>query len=106
MIALRTCSLQRTGVADDRFRPILDGSFGVLGTPPPEDRTLRTAIDIPFGVIREGALAELGRMPLPVGQRHIGANAARFQLDIMGVPGLIVARTDAEAASLLDSAAD
>ena len=27
-------------------------------------------------------------------------NAARFQLDIMGVPGIIVARTDAEAASL------
>ena len=33
-------------------------------------------------------------------------NAARFQLDIMGVAGIIVARTDAEAASLLDSAAD
>ena len=33
-------------------------------------------------------------------------NAARFQLDVMGVPGIIVARTDAEAASLLDSAAD
>ena len=33
-------------------------------------------------------------------------NAARFQLDIMGVPGIIVARTDAEAASLLESRAD
>ncbi|MEQ8718846.1 MAG: isocitrate lyase/phosphoenolpyruvate mutase family protein, partial [Acidimicrobiales bacterium] len=33
-------------------------------------------------------------------------NAARFQLDIMGVPGIIVARTDAEAATLLESAAD
>src|SRR5262245_13690165 len=33
-------------------------------------------------------------------------NAARFQLDIMGVPGLIVARTDAEAANLLDGAGD
>ena len=33
-------------------------------------------------------------------------NAARFQLDVMGVAGIIVARTDAEAASLLDSAAD
>lgn len=30
-------------------------------------------------------------------------NAARFQLDIMGVPGIIVARTDAEAATLLES---
>ncbi len=33
-------------------------------------------------------------------------NAARFQLDIMKVPGIIVARTDAEAASLLDGCAD
>jgi isocitrate lyase len=33
-------------------------------------------------------------------------NAARFQLDVMGVPGIIVARTDAEAASLLDSRSD
>lgn len=33
-------------------------------------------------------------------------NAARFQLDIMRVPGIIVARTDAEAANLLDSRAD
>ncbi|MEP0774342.1 MAG: isocitrate lyase family protein [Acidobacteriota bacterium] len=33
-------------------------------------------------------------------------NAARFQLDVMGVPGIIVARTDAEAANLLDSRAD
>src|SRR6266545_4608193 len=28
-------------------------------------------------------------------------NAARFQLDVMGVPGIIVARTDAEAANLI-----
>ncbi len=33
-------------------------------------------------------------------------NAARFQLDIMKVPGIIVARTDAEAANLLDGCAD
>jgi isocitrate lyase len=33
-------------------------------------------------------------------------NAARFQLDIMGVPGIIVARTDAEAANLLDNRGD
>ena len=33
-------------------------------------------------------------------------NAARLQLDIMRVPGIIVARTDAEAASLLDGCAD
>jgi isocitrate lyase len=33
-------------------------------------------------------------------------NAARFQLDIMNVPGIIVARTDAEAATLLDGRGD
>jgi isocitrate lyase len=33
-------------------------------------------------------------------------NAARFQLDVMGVPGIIVARTDAESASLIDSRSD
>ena len=33
-------------------------------------------------------------------------NAARFQLDVMKVPGLIVARTDAEAANLLESRGD
>ncbi len=33
-------------------------------------------------------------------------NAARFQLDIMKVPGIIVARTDAEAATLIDTIAD
>lgn len=33
-------------------------------------------------------------------------NAARFQLDLMAVPGIIVARTDAEAANLLDGRSD
>ncbi len=33
-------------------------------------------------------------------------NAARFQLDTMRVPGIIVARTDAEAATLLDTNSD
>ncbi|MCC7418625.1 MAG: isocitrate lyase/phosphoenolpyruvate mutase family protein [Acidobacteria bacterium] len=33
-------------------------------------------------------------------------NAARFQLDVMGVPGIIVARTDAEAANLLEACDD
>lgn len=33
-------------------------------------------------------------------------SAARFQLDIMGVEGIIVARTDAEAANLLDNCRD
>jgi isocitrate lyase len=32
--------------------------------------------------------------------------AARFQLDVMGVPGIVVARTDAESATLLDGRSD
>lgn len=33
-------------------------------------------------------------------------NAARFQLDVMKVPGIIVARTDAEAATLIEGRGD
>jgi isocitrate lyase len=33
-------------------------------------------------------------------------NAARFQLDVMGVPGLVVARTDAESATFLEGRSD
>jgi isocitrate lyase len=33
-------------------------------------------------------------------------SAARFQLDLMGVPGILVARTDAESATLLDGRSD
>jgi isocitrate/methylisocitrate lyase len=33
-------------------------------------------------------------------------NAARFQLDVMGVPGIVVARTDAEAANLIEGRDD
>lgn len=33
-------------------------------------------------------------------------NSARFQLDLMGVPGIIVARTDAEAATYIDGRGD
>jgi isocitrate lyase len=39
-------------------------------------------------------------------EQHLRLNAARLQLDVMGVPGLIVARTDAEAATLLDDISD
>src|SRR6266852_7287834 len=44
---------------------------------------------------------------LVAGDEHIRRlNAARLQLDIMRVPGIIVARTDAEAANLLESTTD
>lgn len=47
-----------------------------------------------------------GKVLVPVDEQIKRLNAARFQLDIMGVGGLIVARTDAEAANLLDGCGD
>lgn len=43
-----------------------------------------------------------GKVLVPQDEQIKRLNAARFQLDLMGVPGIIVARTDAEAANLLD----
>ena len=47
-----------------------------------------------------------GKVLVPVDEQIKRLNTARFQLDIMEVPGLIVARTDAESATLLESIAD
>ncbi len=47
-----------------------------------------------------------GKVLVPSDEQIKRLNAARFQLDVMGVAGIIVARTDAEAANLLDSRAD
>ncbi len=47
-----------------------------------------------------------GKVLVPQDEQNKRLNAARFQLDVMGVPGIIVARTDAEAANLLDGVGD
>src|SRR6201991_2844573 len=47
-----------------------------------------------------------GKVLVPSDEQIKRLNTASFQLDIMRVPGIIVARTDAEAANLLDSRAD
>ena len=47
-----------------------------------------------------------GKVLVPVDEQIKRLNAARFQLDIMKVPGIIVARTDAEGASLLEARGD
>jgi len=47
-----------------------------------------------------------GKVLVPSDEQIKRLNAARFQLDIMGVPGVVVARTDAEAANLIDGAGD
>jgi isocitrate lyase len=47
-----------------------------------------------------------GKVLVPQDEQIKRLNAARFQLDIMKVPGIIIARTDAEAATLLDGRGD
>ena len=47
-----------------------------------------------------------GKVLVSENEQILRLSAARFQLDIMGVPGIIVARTDAEAATLLEGSAD
>ena len=47
-----------------------------------------------------------GKVLVPCDEQIKRLNAARFQLDVMGVPGILVARTDAEAANLLDGGTD
>jgi isocitrate lyase len=47
-----------------------------------------------------------GKVLVPVDEQIKRLNAARLQLDIMRVPGIIVARTDAESATLLESRSD
>lgn len=47
-----------------------------------------------------------GKVLVAQAEQNLRLNAARFQLDVMGVPGIIVARTDAEAATLIDDIGD
>jgi isocitrate lyase len=47
-----------------------------------------------------------GKVLVPSDEQIKRLNAERFQLDVMAVPGVVVARTDAEAANLLDGAHD
>ncbi len=49
---------------------------------------------------------QAGKVLVPVDEQIKRLNAARFQLDVMQVPGIIVARTDAEAATFLDGRGD
>ncbi len=47
-----------------------------------------------------------GKVLVPLDEQIKRLTAARFQLDIMNVPGILIARTDAEAATLLDGRGD
>src|SRR5262245_5346980 len=47
-----------------------------------------------------------GKVLVPSDEQIKRLNAARFQLDVMKVAGIVVARTDAEAANLIESRSD
>ncbi len=47
-----------------------------------------------------------GKVLVPEDEQIKRLNAARFQLDVMKVPGIVVARTDAESATFLDGRGD
>jgi len=47
-----------------------------------------------------------GKVLVPMDEQIKRLNAARFQLDVMGVAGIIVARTDAESATFIDGRGD
>jgi isocitrate lyase len=49
---------------------------------------------------------QAGKVLVAQDEQNKRLNAARFQLDIMRVPGIIVARTDAESATYLDNRSD
>ena len=49
---------------------------------------------------------QAGKVLVAQDEQNKRLNAARFQLDIMRVPGIIVARTDAESATFLDNRSD
>jgi len=49
---------------------------------------------------------QAGKVLVPVDEQIKRLNAARFQLDVMQVQGIIVARTDSEAATFLDGRVD
>jgi isocitrate lyase len=49
---------------------------------------------------------QAGKVLVPQDEQIKRLNSARFQLDVMEVPGIIVARTDAEAATFLDGRGD
>ncbi len=49
---------------------------------------------------------QAGKVLVAQDEQNKRLNAARFQLDIMGVAGIIVARTDAESATFIDSRSD
>jgi len=111
----RMSEQQRQATPEHDFRPfiIADADTGHGGDPHVRNLIRRfVEIGVPGYHIedqRPGSKKcghQGGKVLVPEDEQIKRLNAARFQLDIMGVAGIIVARTDAESATLLESNAD
>jgi len=111
----RMSEKQRSATPAVDFRPfvIADADTGHGGDPPVRNLVRRfVEAGVPGYHIedqRPGTKKcghQGGKVLVPEDEQIKRLNAARFQLDVMKVPGIIVARTDAEAATLLDGRGD
>ena len=114
-LRLRMSEQQRATATEYDYRPVIiaDADTGHGGDPHVRNLIRRfVEVGVPGYHIedqRPGTKKcghQGGKVLVPSDEQIKRLNAARFQLDIMKVPGIIVARTDAEAANLLDSRAD
>src|SRR6185369_10870443 len=114
-LRLRMTEAQRAATPAVDFRPfiIADADTGHGGDPHVRNLVRRfVEVGVPGYHIedqRPGTKKcghQGGKVLVPSDEQIKRLNTDRFQLDIMRVPGIIVARTDAEAANLLDSRAD
>ena len=108
----RMTAKQREATPEYDFRPfiIADADTGHGGDPHVRNLIRRfVEVGVPGYHIedqRPGAKKcghQGGKVLVPEHEQIQRLNAARFQLDVMGVAGIIVARTDAESATLLES---
>lgn len=114
-LRLRMTEAQRAATPAHDFRPfiIADADTGHGGDPHVRNLIRRfVEVGVPGYHIedqRPGTKKcghQGGKVLVAQDEQNKRLNAARFQLDVMGVPGIIVARTDAEAANLLESRGD
>ncbi|OBK27805.1 isocitrate lyase [Mycobacterium asiaticum] len=114
-LRLQMSEKQRATAANYDFRPfiIADADTGHGGDPHVRNLIRRfVEVGVPGYHIedqRPGTKKcghQGGKVLVPSDEQIKRLNTARFQLDVMRVPGIIVARTDAEAANLIDSRAD
>src|SRR6202142_1312677 len=111
----RLSARQRAATPDIDFRPfiIADADTGHGGDPHVRNLIRRfVEVGVPGYHIedqRPGTKKgghQGGKVLVAQDEQNKRLNAARFQLDVMGVPGIIVARTDAEAANLIAGSGD